>query len=82
LGMVRAYSRARALSYSDPDLALLGTSIAACIVGTLILIDSSSFILGLEKGFFVLAGFAAAFAAVAKSTPQKSAVLRASLLKE
>jgi hypothetical protein len=62
LGMARGYARARELSHSDPDLALLGTSFIACIVGALIMIDSSSFILGCEKMFYVLAGLTAAYA--------------------
>jgi hypothetical protein len=78
LGMIRAYARARKLSRSDPDLASLGTSLAACIVGTLLVIDSSSFILGCEKLFYVLAGLATAYARLARPTPHGPAVLNAS----
>jgi O-antigen ligase len=77
LGMTRAYARARELSQSDPDLALLGTSLIACIVGALIILDSSSFILGVEKMFYVLAGFAAAYARLARSPQHRPAVLSA-----
>jgi O-antigen ligase len=75
LAMIRAYARARELSRSDPDLALLGTSLTACIVGTLVVIDSSSFILGCEKLFYVLAGLATAYARLARSTPRGPAAL-------
>jgi hypothetical protein len=78
LGMTRAYARARELSHSDPDLALLGTSLTACIVGILIMIDSSSFILGCEKMFYVLAGLTTAYARLARSPQHRSAVLSAS----
>ena len=54
LGMTRAYARARELFHADSDLALLGISLTACVVGTLIMIDSSSFMLGCEKMFYVL----------------------------
>ena len=62
VGMTKVYARARELTRSDPDLALFGTSLIACIVGTLIMIDSNSFILGSEKMFYVLAGLATAYA--------------------
>jgi hypothetical protein len=66
LGMTRAYARARDLSQSDPDLALLGTSLIACIVGILIMIDSNSFNLGTEKMFYVLAGLITAYARLSR----------------
>jgi hypothetical protein len=78
LGMTRAYARARDLSHSDPDLALLGTSLIACIVGILIMIDSNSFNLGSEKMFYVLAGLTTAYARLARSPQHRPAVLSAS----
>lgn len=80
LGMARAYARARELSHSDPDLALFGTSLTACIVGTLIMIDSSSFILGCEKMFYVLAGLTTAYARLATSPQHLPADLSANNL--
>jgi hypothetical protein len=62
LAMMRTYVRARELVVSDPDLALLGTSLIACTVGILIMIDSSSFIMGVQKMFYLLAGLMAAYA--------------------
>jgi O-antigen ligase len=62
VGMTKVYARVREVSRSDPDLALLGTSFIACIVGVLIMIESSSFMFGTQKMFYVLAGLAAAYA--------------------
>jgi hypothetical protein len=62
LGMMKTYVRARELTQSDPAFALFGASLIACIVGTLVMIDSSSFNLGSEKMFYVLGGLAAAYA--------------------
>jgi O-antigen ligase len=61
LGMKKVYARTRELRHSDPDLALLGTSLIACIVATLVMIYSSSFNLGAQKMFYVLAGLATAY---------------------
>ncbi len=62
LGMAKVYARTRELVQSDPDLALFGTSLIACIIGALEMMDSMSFILGCEKMFYVLAGLATAYA--------------------
>ncbi len=43
LAMIRAYMRAREAARREPDLALFGASLVACIVGTLMMIESSSF---------------------------------------
>jgi hypothetical protein len=67
LGMKGVYVRAKKLANSDPDLALLGASLIACIVGILVMIDSNSFALGCEKMFYVLAGLTSAYAMVARS---------------
>lgn len=75
LGTLRAYARARELSRSDPDLALLGASLFACTVGILIMIENTSFILGVEKMFYVLAGLTAAYARLNR-LPQKRPVRR------
>jgi O-antigen ligase/polysaccharide polymerase Wzy-like membrane protein len=62
LGLVRAYRTVGEMAVIDPDLARLGTSLVACILGTLLMIFDSSFILGYEKMFYVLVGLAAAYA--------------------
>jgi O-antigen ligase len=61
-GLFRAYRYCKATKLSDPEFSLLGASLVACIAGTLLMIENSSFILGYEKMFYVLAAFAAAYA--------------------
>jgi O-antigen ligase len=73
IGMIKVYARTRLLVHSDPNLALFGTSLIACIVATLEMIGSSSFILGCEKMFFVLAGLATAYARLTESPPRQHA---------
>jgi hypothetical protein len=77
LGMAKVYARTRELVHSDPDLALFGTSLIACIAGTLVMIDSSSFNLGCEKIFYVLAGLATAYATLTESPPHQPAAFGA-----
>jgi O-antigen ligase len=69
LGMIKVYSRTRVLIHTDPDFALFGTSLIACIVSTLEMIASSSFNLGAAKLFYVLAGLATAYAKIPASAP-------------
>jgi O-antigen ligase len=73
LGTARVYARTRELTHSDPDLALFGTSLIACIVGTLIMIDSDSFTLGPQKMFYVLAGLATVYARLTRSPQHRAA---------
>ncbi|MGA2564125.1 MAG: O-antigen ligase family protein [Steroidobacteraceae bacterium] len=73
LATARVYARTRELAQSDPDLALFGASLIACIVGTLIMIDTSSFVLGSEKMFYVLAGLATAYASLTGSLQRQLA---------
>jgi hypothetical protein len=75
LAMTTVYARTRVLVHSDPDLALFGTSLIACIVGTLVMIESSSFILGCEKMFYVLAGLATAYARLTTSPQYRRPIL-------
>jgi hypothetical protein len=73
LGMMNVYVHARKLAHSDPDLALFGACLLACIVGTLIMIDSSSFIFGCQKMFYVLAGLTAAYVRVGRASRYRPA---------
>jgi O-antigen ligase len=82
LGMITVYARTRELIQSDPDLALFGTSLIACIVGTLVMIDSNSFNMGPEKTFYVLAGLSTAYARLAISPQRGAAALTASKLSQ
>ena len=72
LALVKSYRQAKRLAGSDPDFALLGVGLAACIVGVLLMISDNSFRLGVEKMFYVLAGLAAAYVHLGK-TPEPPA---------
>jgi O-antigen ligase len=69
MALVKTYRAAKATVRSDLDLALLGFSLVACILGTLVMIENCSFIFGYEKMFYVLAGLSAAFAHLSPSRP-------------
>src|SRR5882672_3078226 len=58
----KAYRRSRSTQRTDTDFSLLGACLVASIAGTLLMIENCSFFLGYEKMFYVLAGFAAAYA--------------------
>jgi hypothetical protein len=77
LGIKKVYTRSKELIRSDPDLALVGSSLIACIVGILIMIDSNSFALGCEKMFYALAGLTTAYAKFAGPQPQRPATFSA-----
>jgi hypothetical protein len=62
IALVKTYRAARIAAPSDPNLSLLGVSLVACVVGTLLMIENASFFLGYEKLFYVLAGLCAAYA--------------------
>jgi O-antigen ligase len=65
VAFIKSYAAARALQRSDPDLSMLGVSLCACIIGTLIMVSTSSFMFAYQKIFYVLGGLAAAYIAVA-----------------
>ena len=65
VGFGKTVRAARALRGIDPDLAGLGAAVAACILGTFLMIYTSSFVLAYEKVYYVLAGLAAAYVRVA-----------------
>jgi hypothetical protein len=67
-GLFKTYYHSKRMQQADPELALLGASIASCIAGTLLMIENCSFIFGYEKMFYVLAGFAAAYARLGTAT--------------
>jgi O-antigen ligase len=75
LGIAKVYARTRVLVHSDPELALFGASLIACIVAALEMIYSNSFNLGVEKMFYVLAGMATAYARLGVSMPPQPAAL-------
>lgn len=73
LAFSKAYGRARGMKHSDPEFALVGTSLVACLLGTLVMIASSSFIGAFVLMFYVLIGLAAAYARLGPSTSAASA---------
>jgi O-antigen ligase len=72
--LLRAYRMVREATASDPDLALLGTSLVACILGTFLMLTDASFMLGYEKLFYVLAGLAAAYGHLRQVRPAADAL--------
>jgi O-antigen ligase len=60
--LMKAYRASRAAMQSDADHAFLGASLVACVLGTLLMIENASLILGYDRLFWVLAGFCAAYA--------------------
>jgi hypothetical protein len=76
IAMLRAYARAREFAHTDPDLALFGASLVACIMGTLVMIQSNSFNLGLPKLFYFLAGIATVYARTTQLPLHRAARLR------
>ena len=76
IAMTRAYARAREFAHTDADFALFGASLVACILGTLVMIQSNSFNLGLPRLFYLMAGIAAVYAGTIQSPEQRPATLR------
>ena len=66
MGLFKAYRASREFARRDPDYALLGICLVACLFGTLLMIGSASFIFGYEKFFYLLSGLAAAYAYIGK----------------
>jgi hypothetical protein len=60
-GLVRSWWIARELRPIDPDLASMGVAIVACIVGSFLMLYTSSFVLSYEKLYFVFGGLASAY---------------------
>src|SRR6185312_10185092 len=66
-GLRKALRARAAWRQRDPDAALIASSIAACIIGTLFMLLDCSFILGYVPMFFTLAGLATASASMARA---------------
>jgi O-antigen ligase len=71
--LIKAYRFARRMTRSDLDLALLGASLVACIVGTMLMLATCSFIYGYQKMFYVLGGLAIAYARLVPSRVRATA---------
>jgi O-antigen ligase len=64
VGLIRSWWIARTLRRIDTDLAALGMALVACIIGSYLMLYTSSFVLAYEKLYFVLAGLASAYVRV------------------
>jgi O-antigen ligase len=70
LALFKAWALTRRITPFDPDLGMLGASLVACILGTLLLLAGGSFGTGTERMFYVLAALATAYAHLGRSAPQ------------
>jgi hypothetical protein len=68
LAIKRVHARSRMFARADPDLTLFGAALIACIVATLLMIDTMGLTMGAAKMFYVLAGLSAAYAGLNEST--------------
>jgi len=82
VALFRAYRLARRAAQSDPDLALLGVNLIACIVGTLVMISGCSFIDAYEKMYYVLGALAVAYARLAPAPQLQTAATSEHVLQE
>jgi O-antigen ligase len=71
IALVKVYRRARRLMPSDADLGLMGVGLVGCMVGTLFMLATTSFILSYEKLFYVIAGLAAAYTNLGETAKQQ-----------
>jgi hypothetical protein len=78
IGLFRVYRLAKRVARTDPDLAMLGVSLVASIVGVLVMLENSSLIMGLPIMYYVLAGLATGYAHLG-NLPEPKAVIHAHL---
>jgi O-antigen ligase len=69
VGMWNAYRCVRRSAGPDPDVALLGVNLIACMFATLLMLATVSFILGFPVMFWMLAGLAAGYAQLGQLKP-------------
>jgi hypothetical protein len=62
IALVRVHRIAKQMTPRDSDLALMGFALVGCIIGTLFMLGTCSFILGYEKLLYVISGLAASYA--------------------
>jgi hypothetical protein len=61
IALATVHRRVRAIAESDPDAALLGVSLVACMLGMLLMLASDSFLGASVRLFYVLVGFAVGY---------------------
>lgn len=76
----RAFSVVRRLSASDPDAAQLGVALIACLVGTLVVIATTSFLHAMPYMVYAMAGLTFAYVRSAADQPSRSPAALASVL--
>jgi hypothetical protein len=74
VAIVRTYRASKRIVKSDPDVALLGASLISCMLGTLLILSSCSFLRGYEMIFYVLAGLAAAYTNICRQSAASTQV--------
>jgi hypothetical protein len=67
IGTSQAYRAATRSHAADSDLALMGRTLIACTIGTLLVMTTCSLVLGIEKMLYVLVGIMGAYAQLAKA---------------
>ena len=67
LGLFKVFRASREFARRDPDYSLLGASLVACLLGTLFILGTTSFLSAYERIFYLLAGLAAAYAYLGRS---------------
>ncbi len=60
-GLSSAYRLVKKSAGIDPDLSLLGVSLIACTLGTLLVLATASFFWGVEQMYWILAGLVAGY---------------------
>ena len=70
----------RKYSTSDPDAARMGVALIACLVGTLVVIGTTSFLHAMPYMVFAMTGLAFAYVRSAVEEPATGPVERASLV--
>jgi O-antigen ligase len=76
IALFKAWAVSRKIMRVDHDLGLLGASLVACILATLLLMQNGSFGMGTERVFYLLAALAAAYAHMGRFRPAASSHAR------
>jgi O-antigen ligase len=71
IGLFKTYRLASKAKRTDPDLTMLGGSLAASILGVLLMLENSSLTGGFPIMYYVLAGLAAGYVHSVKPTERK-----------
>lgn len=75
MGLRKVWQARAAFRHSDPMAALMASSVAACIVGTLFMLLDCSFILGYVPMFYTLAGLSTACFRLARAKKISNSVV-------